>query len=95
MMKFRIISLAVSLTLVGTLLVMAQAPPAPAQQPAPPAAPPQPAAPPTPAPQVSAADLSLQNAALSEVVDRLARQLHYVLVPPPGGCFIIRVFALK
>jgi len=84
MMKFRIISLAVSLTL-GTLLVMAQAPPAPAQQPAPPAAPPQPAAPPTPAPQVSAADLSLQNAALSEVVDRLARQLHYVLVPPPGG----------
>jgi general secretion pathway protein D len=87
MMKIRIVSVILSLTLVCALLVMAQAPPAPPQQPVaqqpvaqqPPAAPP-----PQPAAQVSAADLSLQNAALGEVVDRLARQLHMVLVLPPA-----------
>jgi general secretion pathway protein D len=78
MLKIRILSL----IFVCAFVVTAQAPPA--QAPA--AATPQIVAPaPTPAPQVSAADLALQNAALSEVVDRLARQLHFVLVPPPGG----------
>jgi general secretion pathway protein D len=73
-MKIRIVSLIPSLIHVSALLVLAQAP----------APPPQPAAPPPPAAQVSAADLVLQNAALGEVVDRLARQLHMVLVLPPA-----------
>jgi general secretion pathway protein D len=66
-------------------------PATPAAQPQPPAQPATPATPAaqpppsTPAPQVSAADLALQNAALGEVVDRLARQLHFILVLPPGG----------
>jgi general secretion pathway protein D len=100
MMKIRTVSVILLLSLVCTLLVMAQAPPqqpgAPPQQPgAPPQQPAaqqpaaqqpaaqQPAAAAPPA-QVSAADLSLQNAALGEVVDRLARQLHMVLVLPPA-----------
>jgi general secretion pathway protein D len=85
MMKIRIVSLIVSLSVVCASL--AQAPPAQApaaQTPAAQAPAPAPA-PAAPAPQVSAADLALQNAALGEVVDRLARQLHYILVPPPGG----------
>src|ERR1035438_536393 len=68
--------LTIVLALGSVCFVSAQAPPAP---------PPQTTAPQTTAPQVSAADLALQNAALGEVVDRLARQLHFVLVPPPGG----------
>lgn len=85
-MKIRIVSLIVSLSVVCASL--AQAPPAQApaaQTPAAQAPAPAPA-PAAPAPQVSAADLALQNAALGEVVDRLARQLHIVLVPPsaPG-----------
>jgi len=76
MMNPRILSriplLTASLTLLLTTgsAVIAQAPPA--------------QAPATPAPQVSAADLALQNASLGEVVDRLARQLHIVLVLPPA-----------
>src|ERR1700689_419865 len=83
MMKLRIVPLALALTFGSAFFVSAQAPPAP--QPPPQTTTPQTTTPQTPAPQVSAADLALQNAALSEVVDRLARQLHYVLVPPPGG----------
>src|SRR5580704_13217783 len=77
MMKLRIVPLTLALTFGSAFFVSAQAPPAPPA--------PQTTTPQTAAPQVSAADLALQNAALGEVVDRLARQLHFVLVPPPGG----------
>ncbi len=68
---------------------LAQAPPAqqPAPAPAPAAAPPAPApAPPpqAPGPQVSAADLSLNNASLNDVVERLARLLRITLISPPA-----------
>ena len=55
--------------------------PVPAQQP--PADQPAAAAP-APGPRVSAADLALSNASLTDVVDRLARLLHIVLVLPPA-----------
>ncbi len=62
----------VVLMLAVSLLFAQQPAPAPApQQPAAQAPPTQPATP----PQVSAADLSLNNVALTEVIDRLARQL--------------------
>ncbi len=68
---------------------LAQAPPAQQQPPAPaPAAPQQPAAPQAPpqapGPQVSGADLTLNNASLNDVVDRLARLLRITLVLPPA-----------
>ena len=43
------------------------------------------AAPAQPAPKVSAADLALSNASLNDVVDRLGRLLHIVLVLPKEG----------
>src|SRR5580658_8444139 len=61
-------------------------PPAPQQTPAQPAAPEQAgtATPPQSPPKVAAADLSLSNASLNDVVERLGRLLHIVLILPPA-----------